>query len=435
MKKQWVKYKLGEVATVIGGYAFKSKDFKSYGVPVVKIKSLKENNIVISEGQYLDESFLAINKKYHVNKNDFLIALTGSHITMPSSAVGRVAKSRKKETLLLNQRVGKFVVNSKLCFHNFLYYFTTSQYFFESIGLRSKGAANQANVSSKDVEGIELLLPKLEEQKKIASILSAYDGLIENNLKRIKLLEERAQLTYQEWFVRMKYPGHENDVVDSETGLPEGWTFQSIGVLTNKLESGKRPKGGIDKSLNQGVPSIGAENVNGLGKYNYSKEKYITEECFSTMNKGIIENKDILIYKDGAYIGKVAIFQDSYPHKKCCVNEHVFLINTGEEILQNLLYFTLETNDYFKKMQGLNSNSAQPGINQAKLKSLEIVLPKHELCNSFYIVTEPILKLISTLALQNESLKLSRDILLPRLMSGMIDIDEIKYNYPKEISV
>jgi len=205
MREGWKEYKIKDICQIIGGYAFKSKDFKSEGdIPIVKIKSLKDNKIVISGGEYVDTKFLELNENYHIDYNDYVIALTGSHITLPSSAVGRVAKSTHKRTLLLNQRVGKFKVNKRLCSHDFLYHFLTTDYFFQNIGLRAKGAANQANVSTGDVGSVKIHLPPLPTQRRIARILSAYDDLIENNLKRIKLLEEMAQIEFNNWYAENK---------------------------------------------------------------------------------------------------------------------------------------------------------------------------------------------------------------------------------------
>src|SRR5690606_15062679 len=127
------------------------------------------------------------------------------------------------------------------CDMDFLYFNLTSEYFFNSVGLLAKGAANQANISASDVKSIKINLPPLETQKKIASILSGYDDLIEDNLKRIKILEEMAQQTYEEWFVRMRFPGHETAEINAETGLPEGWErlyFKDIlNFKTGKLDS------------------------------------------------------------------------------------------------------------------------------------------------------------------------------------------------------
>lgn len=257
-------------------------------------------------------------------------------------------------------------------------------------------------------------------QVKIASILSAYDDLIENNLRRIKLLEETSKLIYKEWFVNFKFPGHEN--VKFVDGLPGGWMERPIREIYGKLQSGTRPKGGIDKSLDDGIPSIGAENVIGLGKYNFQSEKFVLESFYNQMNHGKIEDKDILIYKDGAYIGKTTLFQDGFPHNKCCVNEHVFLLKTTDPIYQYFLFFTLNQSIYYDKMQNLNANAAQPGINQESLKSLVILWPSRDTVIEFSHKIAPQIKLIFTIAKENQSLRQARDILLPKLMSGKIEV-------------
>ena len=140
------------------------------------------------------------------------------------------------------------------------------------------------------------------------------------------------------------------------------------------------------------------------------------------MSRGKIQDKDILIYKDGAYIGKTTLFQDSFPHDKCCVNEHVFLLRASDELYQNYLFFTLYQKLYFDKMQQLNANAAQPGINQESLKSLKILYPNKKAVESFNLRVEHLMKLIFSLAKQNTKLREARDILLPRLMSGQIEV-------------
>jgi len=168
------------------------------------------------------------------------------------------------------------------------------------------------------------IYPPLPTQRRIASILSAYDDLIENNIKRIKLLEEAAKVIYRSEFGKFQISNNAN--ID----FPSNWNIKAIGDIFGKLESGSRPNGGIDKELKQGIPSVGAENVIGLGKYNYQSEKLIPEAFYEKMKRGRIEEKDILIYKDGAYIGKTSLFQYSFPHEKCCVNEHVFLLHAKD---------------------------------------------------------------------------------------------------------
>lgn len=266
-----------------------------------------------------------------------------------------------------------------------------------------------------------------KEQEKIVKILSNYDNLIENNNKRIKILEEMAQKIYKEWFVDFKFPDHENATFkDSELGkIPSDWDVKCIENLIVSIESGSRPKGGINPN-EKDIPSIGAENILGLGKYDYAKEKYISYEFFTKMKKGKVQDLDVLLYKDGAQLGRKTIFGEHFPHRECCINEHVFILRANKMISPYYLYFTLDTVENTEKIKQLNTNAAQPGINQEQVKGLKIIQPKKDLINSFDKIIQPIISQIFKLCVKNKSLKQTRDILLSRLISGEIDVENLE---------
>lgn len=270
------------------------------------------------------------------------------------------------------------------------------------------------------LHNLDIPCPEIEVQDRIVNVLGTIDDLIENNQKQIKLLEEAARRLYKEWFVDLRFPGYEDTpIVD---GVPEGWKKCLLGDINCSLESGSRPKGGIDASLVDGVPSIGAENVIGLGCYNYSSEKFITKDFFSKMKRGKLCDKDILIYKDGAYIGRTSLFQDGFPHLEAAVNEHVFLLHAADEHIQYYLFFTLYQQEYYQKMQKLNKNAAQPGINSKAMMSLPVLLPTEDILDGFDSFATPLMHKIFNLAKQNRRLELARDRLLPKLMSGEIEV-------------
>ena len=222
-------------------------------------------------------------------------------------------------------------------------------------------------------------------QRKIAAILSAYDDLIENNLRRIKILEEMAQNLYREWFVKFRFPGHQHArFTDSPLGrIPEGWEVAVLGEHLIGLESGKRPKGGVG-DLEFGVPSVGAENIFGIGRHKYQSEKYVSCEFFEGMRKGIVKDGDVAIYKDGAYIGRSAYFRDRFPHVKFCVNEHVFLLRTtGKGLTQNILFLWLQEPATVSTIRATNANVAQPGINQTGVNGLPLIVPSLDIAGRF----------------------------------------------------
>jgi type I restriction enzyme, S subunit len=281
------------------------------------------------------------------------------------------------------------------------------------------GAA-QPKLSQANLRQIAVPLPSLPVQQRVARVLSAYDGLIENCQRRIRILERMARALYKEWFVDFRYRGHRAiRHVDSVIGsIPKGWEVTKLGEELAELESGKRPKGGI-RNVVDGVPSIGAENIEGIGSHDFTSEKFVPREFFEEMNKGVVHDRDVAIYKDGAYIGKSSYFRDGFPHAGCCVNEHVFLLRAkGDRLTQNALYLWLQQPDTVHAIRATNANAAQPGINQQSVGGLELIVPGPKIASEFDQLVEPMLAALINHAKRIQNLRRTRDLLLPRLLSG-----------------
>jgi type I restriction enzyme S subunit len=406
---KWETVQIGQLGEVITGNTPPRKSPELYGnyIPFIKPTDMEIDRRYTSNPEecYSELGF----EKYRK-----------SLIPKGATCVVTIGSIGKKMTqaycdCFINQAVNAVIPNKE--YDNDFVFYLFKNNLDKVKGLDSGTSSGRENVSKSAFSSIEVKVIKhLPTQRKIASILSAYDDLIENNLKRIKLLEEKAQLHYKNEFG--DYQVSNKEFIE----LPKGWSVKTIGEIYGKLESGTRPKGGIDKELKEGVASVGAENVIGLGKYNYQSEKLITQDFFENMNRGKIEDKDVLIYKDGAYIGKTTLFQDEFPRLNCCVNEHVFLLTTKDVRYQYFLFFTLNQGLYFEKMQQLNANAAQPGINQESLKSLKLIWPSEDKASEFNKEVERTVKLIFVLAKQNTKLREARDILLPRLMNGQIEV-------------
>ena len=288
---------------------------------------------------------------------------------------------------------------------------------------RYNSGAGVPTLNRNHLDNLDVVIPDLPIQQNITAILSAYDDLIENNTRRIKILEEMAQAIYKEWFVNFKFPGHKKaKMVNSKLGrIPEGWEVLSIGDVLAELESGSRPKGGINEN-DCDVSSIGAENIIGLGQYDYGKEKYVSQEFYDKMRRGHVNSGDVLLYKDGAQIGRKSMFRDGFPHEICCINEHVFILRTNGRCNQNYLYFWLEQPEMTQNIKNLNANAAQPGINQIGVKGLPILVPNKPLIDTFSDSVEPLLGELFNLAKKNNLLRRIRDLLLPKLISGELEV-------------
>ena len=227
--------KLKEYCTVISGYAFKSKDLsEGTDIPIIKIGNISNGeNVVIDDAtQYVNDEFLSIDKKYHIQNGDILISLTGSHMNQPNSMVGRCCRNLDDAVYLLNQRAGK-IIPKKTVNKDFLYYVFRLKSIQYAIANRAYGGANQVNVSPKDVMGIKFAIPDITVQNRIADILVSYDSLIQNNNKRIRLLEQMADNLYKEWFVRFRFPRYESvEFKDSSLGkIPTIFDVVKIGIL------------------------------------------------------------------------------------------------------------------------------------------------------------------------------------------------------------
>lgn len=249
------------------------------------------------------------------------------------------------------------------------------------------------------IHPIKVNIPKPFEQKAIAEVLSSLDDKIDLLSSQNKTLEALASTYFRQWFIE-----EANDE----------WETTNLGSILSVIESGNRPKGGINPNLKCGIPSIGAESINGLGVFDFSKTKYISNEFYNNMNRGKVQSHDVLVYKDGAYVGKKGMFGDDFPFKEYAVNEHVFILRANEKANQAFLYFLLDEDE----LSQLNSNSAQPGLNQESMKSFEITLPPLDLIANFETTVKPMITKVFHNAKEIQTLQELRDTLLPKLISG-----------------
>lgn len=384
---------LGNFIDVESGYAFKSKDFTSSGIPVIKIKNIKPPFVSLDDVDYVPQDFESEYERFRINYNDILIAMTGSHINQWESVVGRVARVKFDKSTLLNQRVGRIVLKENCNADiGYIYYFLSQDKIKIELSSKAGGAANQANINSSHIKQLELPIPCVEVQSKIASILSAYDDLIENNQKQIKLLEEAAQRLYKEWFVDLRFPGHEDvKIVD---GVPEGWKKTPLGdiawfkrgttITKSKVVEGNVPviAGGIEAAYYHNTANTVAPVVTVSG---------------SGANAGYVNIHSIDVFaSDCSFIDK----------------------NSTDYI--TFVYCFLKTND--NHMKNLQKGSAQPHVYAKDLNAIEFIRPKDELINSFCFIVDDMFSKIGKLNKSIKILQEARDRLLPKLMSGEIEV-------------
>lgn len=284
-----------------------------------------------------------------------------------------------------------------------------------------------AGIRGSELVKLEITIPKeLEDQRRIASILSSLDRKIELNNKINADLEEMAQAIFKNWFVDFE-PFKDGKFVDSELGMiPEGWKVSQIADIPHILENGKRPKGG---AVEKGIPSVGAEHVKGMCTYDYSKTKYINCEFAAKLKTGKINGYELMIYKDGGkpgyFIPNFSIFGEGYPFENCYLNEHVFKLDfDGNKEFNIFCYFFFKTEQIMSYFNAQGAKAAIPGINKKDVENINIFSPDNESVIKFGEFAYPLFKQMLKNAIENRTLSLLRDTLLPRLMSGEIEIPE-----------
>lgn len=291
------------------------------------------------------------------------------------------------------------------------------KYLFDLLQVRikqiSQGAA-QDNLSMEKLRTIKFDVPPLKTQRKIAAILSAYDDLIENNLKRIALLEEQAQQTYEEWFVRFRFPGHESVEIDEESGLPEGWEKKRLNEVAklNSMSLKKDFKGRI-KYIDIASVSIG--KVDSTITYNFSNAP--------GRAKRIVQHGDIIWS---------CVRPNRKSHSVIWNPENNLIASTGFCVISpkylptSYLLKYLTTDSFVAYLTNLAGGAAYPAVKTEDFRDAEVVVPKKTIVDKFDNIFKNSLDISSNLQTQNHLLKEARDILLPRLMGGMIDADNIE---------
>ena len=366
-------------------------------------------------------------EKYILKEGEIVFARTGN-------STGRTYFHEDKNGILAFAGfLIKFGLDKRKVNPKYLKYYTISDEYKSWVNNLSVGST-RGNINAQTFAGCPILLPERKQQDFLVKILSVIDDKIEVLHQINDNLSELAKTIYDYWFVQFDFPDENgkpyktsggkmvyNDILKRE--IPEGWEVKKLGEVIEPLESGKRPKGGIDKTLKEGIPSLGAECIDELGIFNFSSTRYIPYSFQNKITSGVIKNNDILIYKDGAYVGKTTIFKDNFPFDYATINEHIFLMRAKNVLFQNFLLFTLKQKNYFDIMQSLGQKAAQPGLNQEDLKSIKILVPNQKNITDFYTYSEKLLISIFKNANQSKELQSLRDWLLPMLMNGQISVE------------
>jgi type I restriction enzyme S subunit len=385
--QNWEATTLGEHVDIQTGFPFKSQ---RYVDDADGIRLLRGDNIVQGALRWEGvKKWTSAERhdygRYELRADDVVLAMDRPWI---EAGLKYAWISEHDLPCLLVQRVSRLRGSSRLC-TNYIRYLIGHHSFTDYLKGIWTGIA-VPHISESQIRAFKILLPPVPVQERIIGVLSAYDDLIENNTRRVKILEDMAQMLYREWFVNFRFPGHENvRMVESELGpIPEGWTATKLGQILT-LEYGKALK---DADRHGGpVPVFGSSGIVGYH------------------SKKLIDGPGIIVGRKGN-VGSVFYCQSDY-----WVIDTAYSVKSGLSRLY--LYFNLRAQNF------LNNDAAVPGLNRNQAHSLPVVVPEASILESFDRMAQPMFDLKRCLQSRNTNLRTTRDLLLPKLISGEIPVE------------
>lgn len=272
---------------------------------------------------------------------------------------------------------------------------------------KSTIGTSQAAYTIELLKQMQICLPPFQVQEAIISILSAYDALIENNRRRMKLLEESARQLYREWFVRLRFPGHEHTRMIN--GVPEGWKRKVLGEICTEIRENVLPK-----DLDLDTPYIGLEHI---PRRSFSLTEWASAESV-TSTKHRYKQGDILFGKIRPYFHKVGI-----TFTNGVTSSDAIVIRSNSDELRSLVLMMVSSDEFIAEAsQTMREGSKMPRADWKLMMKYPVTLPNQGLLDSFSEIVSTITDQLGNLCFQNQKLRTARDILLPRLMNGEITV-------------
>ena len=403
---EWKKVKLGEISLNIQTGPFGSQlhqsDYVDTGVPVIMPKD-------IINGKICDDTIARISSdlsckllKYQVEFEDIIYPRRGD-----ISKCAIVDKSQKG--WLCGTGCLKISIDKSLAKSKFIYYELQLP---KQIGwiINHAIGATMLNLNTNILQNVPIDLPSINTQNRIVGILSRYDSLIENYQKQIKLLEESAQRLYKEWFVDLRFPGYENTkIVD---GVPEGWSYMKI-KDRYKTVLGGTPSRSINNYWGGDISWINSGEINKLRIINPSEK--ITIDGYNNSSTKLMPIHTTILAITGSTLGQV-----SYTEIETCANQSVVGIIDEIDTTSEYLYLNIYNNIHF--IINKATGGAQQHINKDIINDYYIMLPDEDILTEFRRKIKPVFNATRDYLFKIEKLTEARDRLLPKLMSGEIEV-------------
>ena len=393
------------------GYRAKNSEMASVGLPFARAGNIN-NGFDFEDADFLSEKS---------------VAQVGDKISQPDDAVittkgtfGRVAYVRPNTP--------RFVYSPQLCYWRvrnssviqprFVYYWLQGPDFL-SQAFQVKSSTDMADYTSlTDQRRMVITAPDVENQKKIAAILSAYDELIENNQRRIALLEKMAEEIYREWFVRMRFPGHEK--VKKVKGVPEDWCVAELKELASINPSSINRQGNPESILYVDISSVSTHRIDDV-------TPYISANAPGRARRRVKHGDVIWSSVRPANRAYCLIYE---PPESLIVSTGFAVIRPSAATPFTFLFFAVTSNPFVDQMTTVAKGAAYPATSFDDFEKAKLLVPTEDLLRAFHEKIEPMFRQRHFLQQQSERLRKTRDMLLPRLISGKLSVEHLDIQFP-----
>ena len=401
----WEKKKLNDCCISIADGDHQPPPKAESGVPFVTIANIVDNKFDFSNTMFATESYYdSLDNKRRAQTGDVLYSVVGSF--------GIPVLITDEQRFVFQRHIAILRCNKEILLPEYLYYTMLTRDFYMMADTVALGAA-QRTISLTALRNMEIPVPPLEIQEKIVEKAFPYDALIENNKKQIKLLEEAAQRLYKEWFVDMHFPEYEDSTVVD--GIPEGWKKDRADSFFN-ITIGKTPPRAEKQWFvdgGEGMPWLSISDMGDAGVYVFNTSEGLTNDAVQKHNMKVVPAGTVFVsFK--LTVGRVAIAA-----RDMCSNEAIAHFYIEDDKLRAYTYCYLGNFEY--DTLG-NTSSISKAVNSKIIKAMPFVMPADDIIEKFSNVVEPILNEIRIKQEICNALAEARDRLLPKLMSGEIEI-------------
>ena len=389
---EWIRMKLSECCSSIADGDHQPPPKAETGIPFVTISNMTSSNqFDFSDTLFVPQEYYdKLDEKRKARKDDILYSVVGSF--------GIPVFMKEDKVFVFQRHIAILRPDNKKIVPRFLFYTMLTKDFYAKADAAAIGAA-QRTVSLTALRNMEICIPDKIQQSEIVDTLAAYDDLIENNQKQIKLLEEAARRLYKEWFVDLRFPGHENvEIID---GVPEGWHMGTVQEVIEYHDTKRKPLSGQQREKMK-------------GEYRY----YGAAGILDYVNAFLFDGVYLLLGEDGTVVSDNGCPVLQYVAGQFWVNNHAHVLTGKGKYSTEYIYMMFA----HMKILDVVTGVAQPKISQGRLSAKKILIPAPELAVTFDVNAKPFFDKILILENQITKLEEARDRLLPKLMSGEIEL-------------